>query len=78
MAPSCRNLCKNIGLIEGPYTNTVSDTRRAKAAAGRVTQWSNPLVAIATAASATVIDTAVGANPSRTAWMPHKSGRWTK
>ena len=19
MAPSCRNLCKNIGLIEGPY-----------------------------------------------------------
>ena len=60
------------------YTNTVSDSRRAKAAAGRVTQRSSPMVATATAASAAVIDTATGAKPSRAAWTPHKSGRWIK
>jgi hypothetical protein len=45
------------------YTNIASDTRRAKAAAGRVTQRSSPMVAIATAASAAVVDTATGAKP---------------
>jgi hypothetical protein len=60
------------------YTNIASDARRAKAAAGRVTLRSNPMVATATAASAAVIDTATGAKPSRAAWTPHKSGRCTR